>query len=130
MKRGLRKSNDDDPHPLNNLSKMSPLCTSASWVYRPSAASEIDDAGERRDATQCMLQGRLAAALNRLNPNLPHDTREEVVRVVSRPPHPTLIQNNRWLHDLIVNGVEIEYPDAASGEMRGGRARIVDFDEP
>ena len=91
---------------------------------------EIDDAGERRDATQCMLQGRLAAALNRLNPNLPHDTREEVVRVVSRPPHPTLIQNNRWLHDLIVNGVEIEYPDAASGEMRGGRARIVDFDDP
>ena len=59
---------------------------------------EIDDAGERGDASQVMLKGRLAAALHRLNPDLPHDTIEEVVRILSRPPHPTLIQNNRWFH--------------------------------
>ena len=92
--------------------------------------AEIDDAGERRDTAQCILQGRLTAVLHRLNPVLPHDTIEEVVRVLSRPPHPTLIQNNRWFHTLLTSGVEVEYPDAASGEMRSGRATLVDFEDP
>ena len=46
---------------------------------------EIDDAGERGDAAQCILQGRLEAVLRRLNPVLPHDALEEVVRTISRP---------------------------------------------
>ena len=91
---------------------------------------EIDDAGERGDATRVVLTGRLSGALHRLNPNLPHDTLEEVVRILSRPPHPTLIQNNRWLHSLLTDGVELEYRDAKSGETRGGRARLIDFDNP
>ena len=90
---------------------------------------EIDDAGER-DTTQCILQSRLVAALHRLNPFLPHDTIEEVVRILSSPPHPTLIQNNRWFHSLLTDGVEVEYTDAASGEIRGGRARLVEFENP
>ena len=90
---------------------------------------EIDDAGGR-DTAQCILQGRFAAVLHRLNPILPHDAIEEVVRVVSRPPHPTLIENNRWFHTLLTDGVEVEYPDAASGEIRGRPARLVDFENP
>jgi type I restriction enzyme R subunit len=89
---------------------------------------EIDDAGERGGATEVVLKGRLGAALHRLNPDLPHDTVEEVVRILSRPPHPTLIQNNRWFHGLLTDGVEIEYRDPKSGETRGGRARLIDFD--
>ena len=91
---------------------------------------EIDDAGERGDASQAMLKGRLAGALHRLNPDLPHETIEEVVRILSRPPHPTLIQNNRWSHAILTDGVEIECRDAKSGETRGGRAWLVDFDNP
>ncbi len=90
--------------------------------------AEIDDAGERGDVSEVMLKGRLAAALHRLNPDLPHDTIEEVVRILSRPPHPTLIQNSRWFHSMLTDGVEIEWRDAKSGETRGGRARLVDFD--
>ena len=91
---------------------------------------EIDDAGERGDASQVILQGRLETALHRINPHLPHDTIEEVVREISRQPHPTLVENNRWFHDLLTRGVGVEYPDPASGEMRGGRARLVDFEKP
>ena len=92
--------------------------------------AEINYTGERDDASQVMLKGRLAAALHRLNTNLPHDTIEEVVRILSRPPHPTLIQNNRWFHAMLTDGVEVECRDAKSGENRGGRARLVDFDNP
>ena len=91
---------------------------------------EIDDAGERSSAAEVLLKGRLSAALHRLNPELPHDAVEEVVRILSRPPHPTLIQNNRWFHAQLTDGVEIEYRDAKSGETRGGRARLIDFDDP
>ena len=91
---------------------------------------EIDDAGGRGDASQVILKGHLAAALHRLNPDLPRDTIEEVVSVLSRPPHPTLIQNNRWFHALVTDGVEIEYQESNSGETRGDRARLVDFDNP
>jgi type I restriction enzyme R subunit len=91
---------------------------------------DIDDAAERAGADQCLLQGRLAAALQRLNPDLPHETLEGVARTLAHPPHLTLIQNNRWFHGLLVDGVPVEYRDAKTGEMRGGRARLVDFDNP
>ena len=91
---------------------------------------EIDDAGERADASQSVLQGRLANALRRLNPSLPQDTIEGVVRTLARPPHPTLVQNNRWCHALLTDGVDVEYRDEKTGETRGGRARLVDFDDP
>lgn len=91
---------------------------------------EIDDAGERADANQCVLKGRLAFALHRLNPDLPHDTLEGVARTLARPPHPTLVQNNRWFHGLLTDGVAVEYRDTKSGETRGGRARFIDFDKP
>ena len=63
---------------------------------------EIDDAGERSAPSGTILQGRLLAALHRLNPGLPHETLEGVARTVARPPHPTVIQNNRWFHALRV----------------------------
>ena len=91
---------------------------------------DIDDAGERSNAAEVLLKGRLSAALHRLRPDLPHDAVEEVVRILSRPPHPTLIQNNRWFHAQLTDGVEVEYRDAKSGETRGGRARLVDYDDP
>ena len=75
----------------------------------------------------------LGGVVRRLNPELPHDTIEEVIRILSRPPHPThptLIRNNRWFHTLVTDGVEIEYQESNSGEARGSRARLVDFDNP
>ena len=63
--------------------------------------AEIDDAGERGDTSQVILQGRLETALHRINSTFPNETIEEVVRVLSSPPQPTLIQNNRWFHDLL-----------------------------
>ena len=72
----------------------------------------------------------LSGVIRRLNPDLPHYTIEEVVRILSHPPHPTLIQNNRWFHELVTDGVEIEYRESNSGETRGDRVRLVDFDYP
>ncbi len=91
---------------------------------------QIDEAGERANATAGVLHGRLMAALQNFNPSLPQSSCEEAVRLLLRPPHPTLIENNRWFHDLLTDGVPVEYKDATIGETRGGRARLIDFDNP
>ncbi len=85
---------------------------------------------ERATSADWLLTSRLARTIEGLNPDLPHDAVEEVVRILSRPPHPTLIQNNRSFHARLTDGVEIEYRDSKSGETRGGRARLIDFEDP
>ncbi len=92
-------------------------------------ASELNEESQFGPGS-VVLTAVLSGAVRRLNPDLPHDAIEEVVRIVSHPPHPTLVQNNRWFHESVTNGVEIEYQDSNSGEMRGDRARLVDFDNP
>lgn len=64
------------------------------------------------------------------NPDLPGASVDAIVPSLSRPPHPTLIEDNRHFHDLLTNGVPVEYKDAKTGETRGGRARLIDFDRP
>lgn len=83
-----------------------------------------------KTANCAVVSGELETQLLKINAHLPHDTIEQVVHTVHRPPHPTLIENNRWLHGLLTDGVEVEYHDTATGENRGGRACLVDFDSP
>lgn len=97
--------------------------------HGPELGPEAPDA-ERTAHEQVVLVDRLTAAISKLNPHLPPDTIAAAARVLTRPPHPTPIQNNRWMHGLLVDGVEVEYKDAKSKETRGGRARLVDFDTP
>jgi type I restriction enzyme, R subunit len=88
------------------------------------------DNRERPDISSGVLPRRLVDRVRGINPSLPHSISAEVALEASRPPHPTLIENNRWFHDLLTNGVPVEYKDAATGETRGGRMRLIDFDIP
>ncbi|MFU8851126.1 type I restriction endonuclease subunit R [Micromonospora sp. SL1-18] len=76
-----------------------------------------------------VLDKRLQAALRKINADLPEDSIEQAMRVVLRPPEPTLAQNNRWFHRLIIEGVDVEHR-TADGEVRGAKAWLVDFDNP
>jgi len=66
----------------------------------------------------------------KLNPQIPTEAIDTAVAYLARPPHSTLIENNRWVHNLLTNGVPVEYKDVATGEVRGGLARLIDFDNP
>jgi len=91
---------------------------------------DIDDGGERASASDVLLATRVKSAVGKLNPYLPAAMIDAVVALLSRPPHPILVENNRWFHGLLTDGVPVEYKDAKSGEVRGGRARLIDFDDP
>ena len=92
--------------------------------------SDLDDSNERANASAVVLSAHIRSALRKLNPHLPDATIDAVVASLSRPPHPTLIENDRHFHGLLTDGVPVEYKDAKTGETRGGRARVIDFDSP
>jgi type I restriction enzyme, R subunit len=75
-----------------------------------------------------VLNGRLRAALTRINPQLPPEAIDQVIRRVTAPETPQLLENNRIFHRYLTSGVAIEYRD--KDETRHGLAWLVDFDNP
>jgi type I restriction enzyme R subunit len=82
---------------------------------------------ERGDFDEVVLTGRLKKALEKINPSIPDDAREEVVRKVLHAEHPSLIENNRAFHDYLVNGVPIEYQ--VDGETVHDQVWLIDFSD-
>jgi len=76
-----------------------------------------------------VLTGRLRQALGRINPDLPPQALEEAYRKLTRTDAPTLVERNRTMHRMLVNGVTVEYrrPD---GSIAGAQARVFDFEQP
>jgi len=50
---------------------------------------------ERDSYDEVVLKGRLQDAINKLNPNIPSDAKEEAFRKIIIPDGPSLIANNR-----------------------------------
>jgi type I restriction enzyme R subunit len=86
---------------------------------------------ERRDPNyrDVVLEGRLRHALARLNPELPHEALEDAYRKLVRTDAPSLVERNRAVHRILVDGVTVEYrrPD---GSIAGAQARVLDFELP
>ncbi|GAA3693070.1 type I restriction endonuclease subunit R [Sphingomonas cynarae] len=89
-------------------------------------ASPDGKAPERGTNSDVILPARLAAAIDRLNPHIPADARADAIRKVMAVEMPSLVEENRRLHRLIVEGVPVEY-HAPDGTIRGDRVRLVDF---
>lgn len=86
-------------------------------------------AAERRDYADVVLDQRLRDALARLNPQLPSEALEEALRRLMRPEGADLVQRNRAIHRMLVDGVAVEYR-SQEGAIRGAQARVIDFDDP
>jgi type I restriction enzyme R subunit len=86
-----------------------------------------EPAEERTSFDAIVLHGRLRAAIDQLNPDIPAEAREEAFNKVIRPATPSLIQNNRAFHRMLRDGVEVEYR-TEGGITRGDRVWLVDYD--
>ncbi len=87
-----------------------------------------EPAAERDGFGDVVLVGRLRAAIRQLNPAIPEDAREDALRKVLRVAMPSLVQTNRAFHQLLRDGVPVEYP-RPDGSIAGDHVRLVDFDE-
>lgn len=94
-------------------------------VYGPDIAPE-GSTPERVDYRQVLLSSRALEALHHLNPKVPSPVLEEVLYLLSKPEHNSLIQNNHAFHELLLDGVPVVYEK--NGEKRGDRVRLIDFE--
>ena len=83
---------------------------------------------ERGSYDEVLLAGRFREALARLNPSLPAETLEEVLRKVRQAETPSLVEENRRLHRYLIAGVPVEVA-REDGSIGGDAARLIDFDD-
>lgn len=71
---------------------------------------------------------QLRQAVAKLNPDLPSEAVDEVVRTVIKPDVGDLLERNRAFYALLRNGVPVSY--RVDGEAQTRQAMLVDFENP
>ncbi len=83
---------------------------------------------ERAVYGDVVLEARLRAAITRLNPSVPAEGIEDAYRRLTRDDAPSLEAQNRAMHRLLVDGVNVEYGE--DGRVAGAQVRVLDFEDP
>lgn len=84
-------------------------------------------ASERESYADVVLVKRLTMAIEKLNPTIPAEARGDALRKVLATEKPSLVEENRRLHRLMVEGVDVEFY-GEDGTIRGDKVRLIDFD--
>lgn len=83
---------------------------------------------ERADYRDTILEGRVASAVRRLNPDLPESAVSDVISAIKRAESP-LVESENWrAYKHLIEGVPVEFRDA-EGSLRTVRAWLIDWDE-
>ncbi|MEH0833614.1 type I restriction endonuclease subunit R [Pectobacterium cacticida] len=86
-------------------------------------------APERESHDVVILQPRLEDTVLRLNPQLPPEARADAIRKLIQSELPNLLEENRRIHKLLTEGVDVEYY-ADDGVLTAGKVLLLDFDRP
>jgi type I restriction enzyme, R subunit len=103
-----------------------------SLAWRHAHGSELSPDGparERKVWSDVVLTGRLAEAVARINPTLPQDAVQRVCEIAMTGTSPSLIEDHRGFHELLLAGIPISYVDDNDVEQ-DTHAKLVDFDDP
>lgn len=83
-------------------------------------------APEREAYSDVLLLARLRAAIDRLNPTIPAEAREDALKKIVATETPSLIEENRRLHQMMCEGVPVEFKNE-DGSIKGDRVQLIDF---
>ncbi|ESZ60126.1 DEAD/DEAH box helicase [Mesorhizobium sp. L103C120A0] len=87
-----------------------------------------DGSAPERDAySDTILTSRLIAAAERLNPSIPAEARASAIKQLSVTITPSLVEENRRIHRLLADGVDVEFA-VADGGIKGDKVWLIDFD--
>ncbi len=84
---------------------------------------------ERDSNDEVILQGRLAMAVARINPHVPEEAQLDAIRKITQSELPSLLEENRRIHKLLIEGVDVEYY-ATDGTLTAGKVALIDFEDP
>lgn len=83
---------------------------------------------ERKNYSDVVLEERLWNAIEKFNPNIPADAKEEAFKKVLQVAFvtPSLVLNNKIFHSYLRDGVDVEYM-RSDGSVAGDKVRLVDL---
>lgn len=88
----------------------------------------LNGASIERAYNEVVLTNRLQAAIDKINPEIPSDIREEAARNVARVPFTNLLANNEAFHKLITEGVDVKGRDGE--QIKTFKVWLIDFQNP
>jgi len=95
-------------------------------IYGPDIAPD-GPKPERQSYADVILIGRLREAIDRFNPEIPAEAKEEAIRCILRTESQDLVINNHRFHKMLVDGVDVEY--RRDGRIVGDKVWLFDFDK-
>ncbi len=87
--------------------------------------SPEDQEQERPDLSEVVLKDRLKLAIDRINPNVPDEAKEQALRLVLNLPSQNLMDNNEVFHRMLTEGIEVEV--MGTDGVKGERVHLIDF---
>ncbi|MDD3474993.1 MAG: type I restriction endonuclease subunit R, partial [Candidatus Dojkabacteria bacterium] len=96
-------------------------------IYGPDIAPDSNNP-KRESFEQVILIENLTKAIDKLNPNIPYEVKQQAIKQILNIHTPDITFNNEKFHKYLIDGIEIDY--LKNGEMVGGRVILMDYDNP
>jgi type I restriction enzyme R subunit len=98
------------------------------WLYLHGSVIAPDGSAPQRPSYgDAILVKRLEAWVEQINPTIPEDARANAIRQVLNSESANIIEENRRLHRLITDGIDVEYR-AQDGRIASAKVWLIDFD--
>lgn len=81
---------------------------------------------QRESYREVILSEKVKEALFRINKDLPNEALENAYRQIISFNSPSLEENNKYFHNLMVNGMDVSFKE--DGNIRTKKAYIIDFE--
>ena len=98
------------------------------YTYQLGTVISPDGEHPERQYNEVVLVTRLRDAIDKLNPTLSQDAKEDALKKVLRTESPNALINNENFHRYLTDGVDVEM--RTDSGIRGEKIYIVDFENP
>ena len=95
-------------------------------LYGPDLA---EGDSKEREYSEVVLQQRLRNAIDKLNPEIPVDAREEAFKKALRTTTISLFENNQAFHRMLTEGIDVKF-GIGDGKAKTDKVWLVDFSNP
>lgn len=95
-------------------------------IYGPDIAPD-GPKPERQTYADVILIDRLREAIDRFNPEIPVEAKDEALKHILRTESPDLVIDNHRFHKMLVDGVDVEY--RKDGRIVGDKIWLFDFNK-
>jgi len=83
---------------------------------------------EEREYSDVILPNRLRERLRIINPSIPDEAIDDAFRKITRTDSQDMVSNNHSFHNMLVNGVNVEYR-REDGSIKDDKVFVIDYNE-